>query len=487
MANKAHAPGDTNASMPGGKTGGGIFGGGSAPPPPAPTGKGTSEQQYLKWAKTQGVNTKTAGDIWYWASQYNPGTGDGFAYYWTAVLKRESGASQLNKYGQVTSSGQAVGIGQIALSHIGSRIPWEPAGVSFTNDNNPRTGILSYGVNLRYSAYLLSQAVAQHGYDGAYVSGYNPTDPNRQAAWADIQKTLTTVPASVGPLSPSQGPGQDQGTGKGPTSYKTNPWVVGVTKAGKIVTAPDDGINIPKNTVMYDGAPMHATDFKSLARSLDTYFRSFTGGRPNANIVLQYIQKGWSQYTLTVALSKTKAFPNSPIYKKYAPSYQEVGKDLLGPGQSVPTSLIKAGIINGWDSTTFAAVLRKQPGYVQSNEFKQSTATLSNVHQSIMGIPDANSQDMIQQAAAAGWKPDQYAAWLRSQPQYTSSPEYQTKTLSFLSALGLFTGATPVLKQGLPNPTNPNPADNTALPTDPRLTKALPEDRPEDTVATLNG
>lgn len=458
-------------------------------PPGAYQGGGqkSGRAAFLTWSKTHGITPKVAGDVWYWSSQYNPGTGDGFAYYWASVLKSESGASHLNKYGKLTTSGQAVGIGQIALSWIGQQIPWEPKGVAFTNDSDPRTGIGGYGVNIRFSAYLLSHAVAQYGYDGAYTQGYNPNDPNKLAAWASIQKTLKSVPASVGPLSPSSGAGQQQPPGAPPTKYTNNLWVVGVSKDGKkVLTAPDDGINIPKNVVTYDGAPMHITDFKSQSRQLDPYFRSFTGGRPSPGMVLNYIQKGWSPYALTVALAKSKHFTSSPIYKKYAPAYQDAAKDLLAPGESVPQSLIKTGVINGWDSTTFAAVLRRNPGYVQSNEFKSNTATLSNVHQSIMGVPDAEAQAQIQQVAAAGWKPDQYAAWLRSQPQYTSSPEYQSKTLSFLSALGLITGGTPVLKQGAA-PANTNLPDATAVPNDPRLTAPGTMARPEDTMATLNG
>lgn len=447
-----------------------------------------AEQTFIAWAKKQGATKQTAADIWYWAHQYNPpgSSGPGFAYYWTAVLKAESGLSHLNKYGQVTSSGQAVGIGQIATSHVGDHIPWEPQGVVFTGDANPHTGILNYGVNLRYSAYLLSHAVSNNGYSQAYINGYNPTDPNKMKAWAAIQKTLKTVPSSVPPLAPSSGPAPGVSAGQNPsdTTHQA-PYVVGV-RNGKLLVAPSpDGTTPPKNAVLYDGTPMTTSDWKSLARQLQPYFVSYTGGRPSNQMLLNYVQKGWSTYSLTVALSKDKNFTNSPIYKKSAPEYQDAVRNILPPGQKIPQNLLRSAIVNGWDVGALQGVLRQSPGYVESSEFKDNTATLLNVHNSIMGTPDEQGMNTIKQAALAGWDANQYAAYLRSQPTYTSSPEYQTKALNFLQALGLITGAQPVLKKGVPAPETANPAVG-PLPTDSRV-PAGSLSAPEDTVATLNG
>jgi hypothetical protein len=103
-----------------------------------------------------------------------------------------------------------------------------------------------------------------------------------------------------------------------------------------------------------------------------------------------------------------------------------------------------------------------------------------------MGVPDGTAQMTIAQATAAGWKADQYAAWLRSQPTYTQSPEYQTKALTFLGSLGLITGQNPVLKKGTtPASQNPNKSiDNASIPIDKRLSAPGPLNAPEDTVVT---
>lgn len=478
MADKAVSP---RGGVTGPQKDEGIFGGGAPPPPPA-TSKATGERSiFTKFINAHPSLKKNGLPTLIWQNA-NTRYGGITPTQLAAVIYLESKGDKNAK-----SKAGALGVAQI---YDNTAPTTNAAGVPFFRPGNyviTEQDKLNPAFAIQYAAWRLSGYASTHGgsIDDIWVGGYNPNykagvDGPANPVSSLLPKGYVGTAAST----------VDQNAGKSvDTSAVTqgmkDPWVVGVSKAGKLIV--NSSPVAPKNTILYDGAPLTASGFKSVQRSLDNYFASYTGGRANPGTVLQYIQKGWGTYALTVALSKSKGFANSPIYKKYAPAYQDVGKDLLAPGKSVPSSLIKAGIINGWDSSTFAAVLRKQPGYIQSNEFKSTVATIQNVHQSIMGIPDANSQATIQEAAAAGWKPDQYAAWLRSQPQYTSSPEYQTKTLGFLSALGLITGATPVLKKGLPNPVNPNPTDKTMVPNDPRLTSPHPLTRPEDTVATLNG
>lgn len=465
---------------------------GVAPPalPPVagytgPKKKGDQRATYIAWAKKIGISGKVAGDIWYAANRYNSGLGQGFAYYWTAVIQLESGGHHMNKYGQLTDSGQAVGIGQIAKSWIGQHIPWEPQGVVWTNNADPHTGIANYGLNLRFSAYLLSDAVNLYGYDGAYLKGYNPNDPNKQKAWAAIQKNLKTLPTGVGPLSPSGGGGSANNPGGSPTGTSSDPWVIGVDSKGNVKLS--NTTDPPKNTIQWDGAPMTRTQFLSLRRQLDNYYTTFTGGRASNKQILQYIQKGWSTFSLEVALSKAPGFKKSPIYKARQPYYTDAARDLLAPGEVLPDALIRTAILNKWDGGTLQAVLRSQKGYVASNEFKNNSASLMNVHSSIMGIPDAQAVNLLKDATLAGWTPDQYAAWLRSRPEYTSSPEYQTKTINFLQTLGLITGENAVLKKGSPTETNPNLSTGPAPPTDKRVPGPAGLTRPEDTVPTYGG
>lgn len=337
--------------------------------------------------------------------------------------------------------------------------------------------------------------------DKSAPRGYNPgfTGDSRGPGPSAVTKKAGGSAAAYTPVipqSPTQTGGKSSTTSAATQAFK-DPYVVGVAANGNLITKFSD--TVPKNAILFDGSPMTASVFKSLARSLDSYFVSYTGGRPSNKMVLNYVNKGWSPYTLTVALSQNKNFTKSPIYKKMAPEYQDQVKNILGPGENVnnirgaPTKqnakgnlLIKSAIVNGWDSQTFAAVLRQRPQYVQSNEFKGNTATLLNVHSSIMGVPDAGAMNTVKQAALAGWSADQYAAYLRAQPTYTQSPEYQSKTLSFLGSLGLITGENPVLKKGTSTEPNPNPKGFGPIPNDKRL-PAGQLSAPEDTVATYNG
>lgn len=260
-----------------------------------------------------------------------------------------------------------------------------------------------------------------------------------------------------------------------------DPFVIGINNKGFVTS-----FNA-KKSIMYDGQALRLSDVQGVRNSIESLYVSYTGGRPSNRQVFQYIQKGWSPYTLTVALSKGKNFTKSPIWKSQAPAYRDAAKELLAPGETMPTNLVRSAIINNWSQQTFQSVLRAQPNYIKSNEFKGNTATMLNVHQSIMGVPNKGSLNSIKQATLAGWQPDQYAAWLRSQPQYVQSPEYQTKALSFLSALGLITGEQAVLEKGHVNPKqNPNPAGFGPLPKDKRLPVGKLSNE-EDTMATFNG
>ncbi len=83
-----------------------------------------------------------------------------------------------------------------------------------------------------------------------------------------------------------------------------------------------------------------------------------------------------------------------------------------------------------------------------------------------------NALHAVGQAQLAGWSDDQFAAYLRAQPQYTKSPEYVSKLLSFGQQLGLITGLQPTLQPGGAAPPNPNPNDPQRIPSSTRLPAA---------------
>lgn len=456
-----------------------LFGG--APPPPPPKKAGSKYEKYAAWAKKNGVSGSTATDIYYW-SQHTPNVDP---YLFTAVLLRESGAKHLGGNGNIKSSGQAVGIAQVALSWIGQPIPWDRTH-KFTGDNNTKTGVGNYGVNLRMGAYLWGEAVGQVGWEKAYTDpqyGYNPNDPHKDQAWADIQKTYQSRPAGTPAItSPSQGPADttqsgQQGSTINPPTFQ-DPYITGINKQGKFSTTND-----PNKAMQYNGRPLTRSNFLGLKDSLTSFYVSYTGGRPSDSQIQNYIVNGWNTYTLTALLSQGKKFGNSPIYKEFVGNWQNDPsiKDALGGGK-IPPDIARQAILNHWNSSTILTKVRALPTYSSSNEFKGNVATMLNVHSSIMGTPDAKAMVAIKDAAIQGWKPDQYAAWLRSQPEYSRSPEYQTKALSILSGLGLITGDRPILAKGVgpgPGAVQPNLQ---ALPADKRI-----PGNPKDQNAPLPG
>src|SRR5581483_9533342 len=79
----------------------------------------------------------------------------------------------------------------------------------------------------------------------------------------------------------------------------------------------------------------------------------------------------------------------------------------------------------------------------------------------------------IHQAALAGWDTNQFAQYLRSQPTYSQGTEAQSKALSFMQALGLITGGTPVYGPTFTTPGSGTPGGSPALPNS-KLAPAAP-------------
>jgi hypothetical protein len=463
--------------------GGGGYDTSSAPPaPPSKKSSATSERAiFTAFINSHAALRPYASDIWKWTMS-SSGYGGITATQLAAVIWLES------KGDPSANSGKALGIAQIhdnvANATNAAGVPFFGAskGISEQDKLNPAFAI-------RYAAWRLSGYASVYGgsiddiWKGGYNPGYGPGEPGYVKN--PVSQFLPKDYVGTGGLTIDQSAGQDV-TKQNLRNGLTDPWVVGINaKTGKLRVV--KSANPPKNAIMYDGVPMSASDWARTRRDLDQYFVSYTGGRPDNKMVLKYVQKGWSPYYLTTQLAKLPSFQKSPIWKSQAPAYQAAAKDLLPEGKSAPAATIKQAIINNWGTATFQAVLRTGDGYIHSNEFKSNATTLLNVHQSIMGVPDQKALTGVKDAALAGWSTDQYAAYLRSTPQYTSSPEYQSKTLTFLSALGLITGENAVLKKGIKPDANPNVALDKDIPTDKRIQGEPGLTRPEDTVATYGG
>lgn len=241
-----------------------------------------------------------------------------------------------------------------------------------------------------------------------------------------------------------------------------DPYVAKIVKNNKMITTGD-----PKKALVYNGLPVRRSDFLATKHQLEDTFVTYTGQRPSNAQVQTILRNNWGDYTVLQKLSQKPGFFKSPIWKQKAPAFQAAAKDLTPDGK-VSRDLVRTAIVNGWTTDVLQAQLRKRTEYVKSNEFKANAATLTNVHMSIMGVPDPNGVTAIKEAALAGWSLDQYAAWLRAQPNYTTSPEYREKTLSFLDQLGLITGKQTVLIPGAQDD-NLNPNVVGALPNDKRI------------------
>lgn len=339
----------------------------------------------------------------------------------------------------------------------------------YLQNNYPADAYGRYNAGPNASPKLTAQIT--QGFYGKWTKPWNPSWVPSSQPTSPPGKTGTQVPGGTAPQA------QD-------IPFK-DPYVAGINKNNKFVTTLD-----PNKALQYDGAPLTRSSFLTLKTSLSSHYISYTGKRPTNHQIQNFLKAGWSTYTLDVLLSKSQAFKTSPIYKQYSANFSAALKDLLPKGANVPDELLRQAVINQWDATTVAARLRKTPQYLQSNEFKGNVASMLNIHQAVMGAPDSASMIGIRDAALAGWTADQYAAWLRSQPGYKTSPEFQTRALGFLGALGLITGSEPVLQPGMAT-TQPGviqPNTQGTLPSDPRVkgTPSVPPPSPDSLGATLS-
>lgn len=322
-------------------------------------------------------------------------------------------------------------------------------------------GLRAYGGNLNAWYNGAGGAGKPRGYNPGFTGDSRGKGPEAIFRLAGVTRYQPTIPQA-----PSQAAGKDVEKDIAKQAL-TDPWVV--IKKGKVTYAPLSTIDPPKNALIVDGLPITRSVFLGQRRQLEETYISYTGKRPTNEQVANFLNKGWSVYTLQNVLSKTKDFLKSPVYKSVAPGYQASAEGLLAPGERLDPDLIRQAVINRWDGDTFQAQLRKRPGYVKSTEFTGKVDGFSNVYMTIYGVPD-DVQEMaaIREAALGGWSLDQFAGWLRGRPEYTRSSEYQTKMVTFLDRLGLITGGVATLKPGQA-PKNTMPQLSGALPNDPRI------------------
>jgi hypothetical protein len=287
---------------------------------------------------------------------------------------------------------------------------------------------------INYMAWRMTAHIHKYGtLNGAYDKGYNPgfTGDSRgkgPAAYVpswywSLSKTPPSAADQAGRAAQRKQAGANQATG--------NPWLQGQA----------------------------FLDYWH--QRIDPIYQAYAGRSASRAEARDAIKKGLSDYTLQLNLASKKSFIGSPIWKTQAPGYQSVYRDIYGD-RKPDARLITFAIIHNLGATGFAEKLRQGKGYVKSNEFAGGVATLQNVYQSIFGSPDANAMYVIKQATLHGWTTDQFAKYLRAQPEYQHSDEFRSNAAKVAAVFG----GTPTLSAG---EALAPPAPTSGVPQDPRL------------------
>lgn len=228
----------------------------------------------------------------------------------------------------------------------------------------------------------------------------------------------------------------------------TNPWVV-IDKEGKIKFVS----NRKKPGVPPKGSlGIRRDEFLDVGNDLNEAFEAYVGRKAKAGEVAMIIKKGWSEYQIKSWLSQQDGFTSSLVFRTTVPSYLGIAREILGTsvwnsiGPAERTDLLRKAVVEDWNGDVFAEALRAMPQYRQGAEYQGNVANLRGVYESIYSIPDDPSEmALIEQAAAAQWDADQFAANLRSRPEYAGSGEYLSKVMNVLGSLGAVVGGLPAL------------------------------------------
>lgn len=408
-----------------------------APPPPPPPASNSGKSPgavYRAFINAHKAIKPYSESISKWATAYGLDP-----TYLAALLLHESqgdkNAANTNKNGT-----RDLGLAQINSIHFGKTItPWDGQTVTAEKALDPAFAI-------QFAAWYFGQKVAKAGgdYVAAYngAGGYNPGGPDPFTGV--VSKTY--VPAGKG-LSPEERAAlaaQQAAANSAGKAVLFDRWAVlgadGRVKFVKIT----DATKPPANVLKYGPTPQTQTSFLQNWKQTyqDTFF-SYTGRQASGKQIASILRNAPSLYTLaqTLASDPKGTFTTSPTYKAHAPGIIAVAKQAYGQDWKVDKSLVSQAISQNWDQATLEENLRSRPEYFEGPAFKDDKAKMDNVYQGIYGAStDPGTQTVIDHVARNGWTPDQFAAWLRTQPQYRSSQEFKTKAFSFAQQLGLITG-----------------------------------------------
>jgi hypothetical protein len=417
------------------------------PPAPAKT-KGSAWQQFVNYWSAHGYPAlkRNAPDIQSAAQAANIDP-----VWFAGLLLIESGAN----YNAKDSSAGAIGIGQVMPSHIGQPVPWDSTKTVTAAD------LRSPGFNLRYSAYFAATQVGKYGYAGAYQQGYNPgytgnkVDPQGLGPNHFVTKWNPKYVVAAGPTTPPGPAGPQVPGGTAPVSPDVkDPYVV-FGKGG--VSYVNSQAGVPKNSLNWFGLPMTRSQFLQYWNQLDNTYLAYSGKRATPSQVAQTIHNGWSTTQVQMQLADRPGFATSPVWKQNAPSYTAAWQAIYGPGSKPDPKALRYAIVHNLDATAFQSTLRNRADYEKSQEFKQKAAALSGTYTQIYGVPDENGNHVVNQAAKNGYDTNQFANYLRAQPQYTSSDEFKSNAMGWAKSMGLLS-STPALEASATLSTAATPA-----------------------------
>jgi|SRR5579859_717819 len=327
--------------------------------------------------------------------------------------------------------------------------PWLLAQLMSENPNGPRG-------NVRSLTDESAQDIIQSG--GNVPSG----------ATSILQGATGGSPLPLPPALP--GPGAAGRAQRAAKEAIYNQWAT-IDKNGKLVGS--TAALPPSNTIHQNLIPLTMSQFNNRWQQLNSMYIAYTGRAATAKQVATVLNSGIDlKYTLPKQLMLQPGFRKSPVWQATVGAYQEAWFRTYGRNERPDWQAIQKAMANRQSPTDFLYSLKYRTDYVRSETYLSNSAQLAKEYDAIYGRSqgDPNAQNLIHQAVLAGWDPDQFAAYLRSQPGYTSSGEYQSKLISFLSGLGLVTGAEPTLQPGQAPPIGGKPL--AGPPGDPRIPRA---------------
>lgn len=171
----------------------------------------------------------------------------------------------------------------------------------------------------------------------------------------------------------------------------------------------------------------------------DQIYFSYTGRFPTEKQIHQWLVHPVSTYALSIQLADPKRNPRfyrSPVWQTYSLGYMGVWHQIYGPDSTPDKKAIAYAIVHNTGGDGFAERLRQRPDYNTSQEYRGQAAQFGAQYGSIYGTPDPTATAKIDMAVRKGWNADQWKEFLRAQPEWKQSGEFQKLAMGLSSSLG---------------------------------------------------